>query len=703
MGRSVSHRFLTGKLISLNLNPQALKMPSADLDIEILTIDDSAPPVKTVLNKTKNPLKKKWRTVRKSTGVGGKAPHATIPFKPLRKTVAVKPPSPKKSKSVNPEYFDVEDDEDSDNEIQVIENDPLDDIEVVSDGEMFCDMCGLFLETAKDMENHHESAHQLVTCKWCQIRLGISEIKNHIGSKLCPTFTKVSGSHCSVHAQMETDSHLEMEDFRNCRPLRCDACSQRYDGKSLKDFKEEDKNYICPGCLHGRILLPDSEVAKADVEKSEDEEPGAENHPNSKAGRPVPQFLSTPNPIPLPEILLLDDEVDNSKKADASKDEDGADCTASKSDKSESEASVKSGGGSLTSELVDLINTELQGKAIAKIPISDSNTIEKESNRNLEEKTNNVEIEEIVCLDTEPCKEIDNGNEKQAMEIDIVEIVEVSDTFNQKEAFDSLVTEGGPSNDVIKTLNMVIDKEVLEECNSPAVEESSSDDVIEILNTEITKAVSSMEAIEDVENEVVLSSENGSNAENKDVSATITMVRVEPSNAESTNICEAVSDEIVSSVEIYPTSQTPSKEQDVTPVKSQEVSSPDLEVSSIPSTARRVARKSTKPPQRPQRTSENINELLLFENFNTDSMSSPSPKRKLSPPTSARKVARKSSRRPVNPQRTLFGCEVESQTEVGKETGNVGDVISNDDSDAALLQATPEKSLQVDTLDGVEV
>jgi len=673
-------------------------MPS-DLDIEILTIDDSAPPVKAVLNKTKNPLKKKWRTVRKSTGVGGKAPHAMIPFKPLRKTVAVQPPSPKKSKSVDPEYFDVEDDEDSDNEIQVLENDPLDDIEVVSDGEMFCDMCGLFLETAKDMENHHESAHQLVTCKWCQIRLGISEIKNHIGSKLCPTFTKVSGSHCSVHAQMETDSHLEMEDFKNCRPLCCDACGQRYDGKSLKDFREEDKNYICPGCLHGRILLPDSEGARADVEKSEDEVPVAGNHLVSKAGRPVPQFLSTPNPIPLPEILLLDDEVDNNKKADVSKDEDGAVCTASISD--QSEAASKSGGGSLTSELVQLINTELQGKAVEKIATSDSNTIEKESNRNLEEKSNNVEIEEIVCLDSEPCKEIDNGKEKSSMEIDIVEIVEVSDISNQNEAIDSNVTEGGPSNEVIKTINKVIENDVSQEFNSPTVEESSSNDVIEILNTEITEAVLSIEANKDVENEVVSSSENGSNADNKDDSATITMIEVEPSNTESTIICETVSDEIISSVERNPINKTPSKEEGVTPVKIQEVSSPDLEVSSIPSTARRVARKSTKPPQRPQRTSENINEFLLFENINTDSMSTPSPKRKLSLPTSARKVARKSTRRPINPQRTLFS-EVTTENEVGKETDDDGVVIS-DDADAALLQATPEKSIQIDIMDGVEV
>merc|ERR1711970_782771 len=251
--------------------------------------------------------------------------------------------------------------------------------------------------------------------------------------------------------------------------------------------------------------------------------------------------------------------------------------------------------------------------------------------------------------------------------------------------------------EVIKTIDKVIDKEVSQEFNSQTVE-SSSNDIIEILNTEITKAVSSIEAHNEVENEVVSSSENGSNAENKDVSASITMIEVEPSNAESTNICVTVSDEIVSSVERSPTSQTPSKGQGVTPDKSQEVSSPDLEVSAIPSTARRVARKSTKPPQRPQRTAENINELLLFENLNTDSISSPSPKRKVSPPTSARKVARKSTRRPVNPQRTLFS-EATIDKEVGKETGNDGLVITDDaDADAALLQATPEKSLQDNTM-----
>jgi len=656
-------------------------MPS-DLDIEILTIDDSAPPVKTVLNKSKNPLKKKWRTVRKSTGVGGKAPHAMIPFKPLRKTVAVQPPSPKKSKSVNPEYFDVEDDEDSEDEIQVIENDPLDDIEVVSDGEMFCDMCGLFLETAKDMENHHESAHQLVTCKWCQIRLGISEIKNHIRSKLCPTFTKVSGSHCSVHDQMETDSHLEMEDFKNCRPLRCDACAQRYDGKSLKDFKEDDKNYICPGCLHGRILSPDSEGA--DIEKSEDTDE-APVVPCKNSGRPVPQFLSTPNPIPLPEILLLDEEVDSSNKKDASKNEEGAEITASKSDKSEAPSKSGSGSGSLTSELVELINTELQGKAVENV-ICNEITTEKESNKNLDEKSKNVEVEEIVCLESEPRDEVDNEKDKILMEVDIVD-VEVPEHSNQNEESDTAVTE------VANIINKVILKDVSQELDSPLIEGGSSSNEIEILNTEITQAVSSIEVINNVEPEVVSSSENSS--------VSRTMTEIEPSNAESTNICVTLSDEIVSSGERTPTSQSPSKEQCHTPVKSLEVLSPDLEVSSIPSTARRVARKSTKPPQRPQRTTENINELLLFENLNTDSIATPSPKRKLASPTSARKVARKSTRRPVNPQRTLFS-EVTIENEVGKVDSNDGLVIF-EDVDAALLQATPEKSLQNDTVDGVEV
>merc|ERR1719342_1940026 len=124
-------------------------MPS-DLDIEILTIDDSIPTqVRRKEKEAKPNHKKKFRTVRKSTGVGGKAPHNLIAFKPLRKSAPVKPVSSKKVVPVEPEYFDVDDD-DSDDDVQVIEDDPLNSLESSTDGDNFCDICGLYLETSEE-------------------------------------------------------------------------------------------------------------------------------------------------------------------------------------------------------------------------------------------------------------------------------------------------------------------------------------------------------------------------------------------------------------------------------------------------------------------------------------------------------------------------------------------------------------------------
>eukprot|EP00091_Calanus_sinicus_P003046 TRINITY_DN13196_c0_g1_i1.p1 TRINITY_DN13196_c0_g1~~TRINITY_DN13196_c0_g1_i1.p1 ORF type:complete len:164 (-),score=54.41 TRINITY_DN13196_c0_g1_i1:44-535(-) len=123
--------------------------------------------------------------------------------------------------------------------------------------------------------------------------------------------------------------------------------------------------------------------------------------------------------------------------------------------------------------------------------------------------------------------------------------------------------------------------------------------------------------------------------------------------------------------------------------------------SPINTQARRVARKSTRPPQKPQRVSENISELLLFENLTTD-VSTPSPKRKLvSPVSSARKVARKSTRPPVNPQRTLFNVEtVEEKKPVDDCNGDVG--CTNKEMDSSLLLATPEKGYS-NVMDELEV
>ena len=58
---------------------------------------------------------RKRRTVRRSTGVGGKAPHLAINFRQVRKSLPVASSKQVKVKEV-PEYFDVEDEEEEEDE-----------------------------------------------------------------------------------------------------------------------------------------------------------------------------------------------------------------------------------------------------------------------------------------------------------------------------------------------------------------------------------------------------------------------------------------------------------------------------------------------------------------------------------------------------------------------------------------------------------
>ena len=58
---------------------------------------------------------RKRRTVRRSTGVGGKAPHLAINFRQVRKSLPVASSKQVKVKEV-PEYFDVEDEEEEDDD-----------------------------------------------------------------------------------------------------------------------------------------------------------------------------------------------------------------------------------------------------------------------------------------------------------------------------------------------------------------------------------------------------------------------------------------------------------------------------------------------------------------------------------------------------------------------------------------------------------
>ena len=156
-------------------------MPShvSQEDVEVFTIDDD-----TV------EMRRKRRTLRKSTGVGGKAPHLAITFKPVRRTL---PMEGKKKKAI-PEYFDIADDDDEDvedsDDIQVIEQDPLDEQE---GGEGFCEVCGLGVEGRSEMGAHLLAQHGLVSCRWCNVRMREGEVKGHIGEGACDTFSKLLG------------------------------------------------------------------------------------------------------------------------------------------------------------------------------------------------------------------------------------------------------------------------------------------------------------------------------------------------------------------------------------------------------------------------------------------------------------------------------------------------------------------------------
>eukprot|EP00092_Neocalanus_flemingeri_P015880 GFUD01017197.1.p1 GENE.GFUD01017197.1~~GFUD01017197.1.p1 ORF type:complete len:696 (+),score=188.04 GFUD01017197.1:42-2129(+) len=693
-------------------------MPS-DLDIEILTIDDSAPAVKTVLNKPKNPLKKKWRTVRKSTGVGGKAPHNAIPFKPLRKNLPVKPNSPRKTRKANPEYFDVEDD-DSDDEIQVIENDPLYDVEVLSDGqsEGFCDMCGLYLENMKDMENHQETIHKLVTCKWCQNRMDTTDIRNHIGAKLCSKFTKLLGSHCSVHNEIETDDQLKLEDFKNCRPLLCDACSQRYDIKSLREFDAKSKSFVCPGCLHGRIDTSkdkQSEAAHLETILKESSETSDQSHSPEKIRMPIPEFLAVPNPIPLPDILLL--TVDEDRASDNVGSSDVNDVTitddvepkVAESTEKNSPLKKRSNTG-LTSKLVEMINTELQEKVLNE-----------DKKRSPDEDIEEVEIEmihtEVPKNAVENNVEVVNEDQIRSPEKDI-EVVEIE-----------MITElpKNVENNVEVESSEVVDVEM----NDKEVEEVESPEVVdlEMMDTELTKnVVNSVEfesplevdvevlitemPINSDENEVdVKSLEEGSEvrispdvevldvALNDKVESSTEVSVKSPSAVKSVDEIDILNDVSVAEISTNnPSSKIPAEEKETDPELSAQTSSP-VNSALAPTPGRRVARKSTKPPQNPQRLPESATELLLFE---TLTIATPSPKRKLdSPVSSVRKVARKSTRPPAHPQRTLFNEEDSEVKKHDSSMTNIPEKGFTSQNNLEDLLKTPEKDDELEVLDEI--
>ena len=93
-------------------------------------------------------------------------------------------------------------------------------LESPKDGDNFSDICGLYIETSKEMEKHYDSSHELVTCK------------------LCKTIIASLGSHCSVHDEIETDDKLKLEEFKDCRLLLCNVCTLWFDVSNLKEYEE---------------------------------------------------------------------------------------------------------------------------------------------------------------------------------------------------------------------------------------------------------------------------------------------------------------------------------------------------------------------------------------------------------------------------------------------------------------------------------
>ena len=255
-----------------------------DIDLDDIIIESGNESEKMASNVSVDSENDRKKNVRKVVSGGGKAPHVAVSFKPVRKPQVAETEKinerriglrsrgrSKKKSSQNIECFDIGDSEsdNSDNsdedEIQVLD-DTVDEIEpdleeisimggVSTDG--FCDLCGLYLDTISDIEQHHVEVHKIVLCKWCNKKITLSKIRSHIGSN-CPKFVKILGSHCSIHNKMETDEMLNLDEFKSCRPWSCDACGQRYDKKSLMEPAETPDSFVCPGCLHGRVRSLDS-------------------------------------------------------------------------------------------------------------------------------------------------------------------------------------------------------------------------------------------------------------------------------------------------------------------------------------------------------------------------------------------------------------------------------------------------------------
>merc|ERR1712142_885393 len=334
--------------------------------------------------------------------------------------------------------------------------------------------------------------------------------------------------------------------------------------------------------------------------------------------------------------------------------------------------STERSSGSLTSKLVDLINTELQGK----------NAIEPAANHIIIMEVEKNETKETHCISDKssvttqkigidaaqsPLKKGDKVKESSSMEVDDAEVSGVSDPTNNHESEKAVNVESefnkideqekdasslGVDIDIVE-VDVGADLNNRHEVDSFGLDEKEACSEIEIIENETAKNVSSEEIKLDYVN-AASSNDNHVNVGDVLSSAPVTESKFEgeanENNDAQSSYCQSVSEDFGSLGENSPLSS----------------SSAQPEVESGPEQS--------------------------LESLSLDSEVSP-----VTP--SVRRVARKSTRRPCNPQRALFS-EKAVELEISQANNSLD--AASLDAEAALLQATPEKNLR-NSLNDLEV